>query len=219
MDSLVPMLCSHRDRVGGLWVEIGRLQLAFLVRHGLKPNHMLLDVGCGCFRGGVHFLRYLEPGHYYGLDADASLIKAGFASELEPLGLLPRLPPDNVIVEAAFDASRFGVTFDFALAQSVFTHISANDIRLCLVRLARSVRPGGVFFATFFECPPGHAEDTPLTHEPGGITTYMNLDPFHYREEFVRGLCTGLPWRMENIGSWGHPRGQKMLRFERDAAK
>lgn len=205
----------HRSKVGGLWDEIGRLQFDFLVHHGLKPNHRLLDVGCGCFRGGVHFVRYLEPGRYYGLDSDASMIEAGFTEELEAGGLLPRLPRENVVVEAGFDASGFGVQFDFALAQSVFTHISANDIRLCLIRLARSVRPGGAFFASFFECPPGHAEELPLAHEPGGITTFMNRDPFHYREKHVSDLCADLPWRMENMGIWGHPRGQNMLRFVR----
>ena len=209
------MSVSHRDRVGGLWDEIGRLQFDYLVREGLKPHHRLLDVGCGCFRGGVHFLKYLDAGHYYGLDADASIIEAGFAEELEAEGLLPKLPRENVVVEAGFDASRFGVLFDFALAQSVFTHISANDIRLCLARLARNMRPGGVLFATFFECPPEHEEKLPLAHEPGGIITFMNRDPFHYREDQMRNLCADLPWRIENIGSWGHPRVQRVLRFVR----
>ncbi len=160
-------------------------------------------------------MTYLEPGHYYGLDADASIIEAGFTEELGPRGLLPKLPRGNVIVEAGFDASSFGVLFDFALSQSVFTHVSANDIRLCLIRLARSVRPDSVFFATFFECPPDHAEEAPLTHEPGGVTTFMNRDPFHYREKLVSDMCANLPWRMENLGFWRHPRGQKMLCFVR----
>src|SRR5262245_17052197 len=68
---------AHRDFVGGLWDEIGRLQFDFLVAHGLKPEHKLVDVGCGALRGGVHFIRYLKPGHYFGLDLNASLIKAG----------------------------------------------------------------------------------------------------------------------------------------------
>ena len=37
----------HRDMVGGMWDEIGRLQFEFLRARGLKPNHRLLDIGCG----------------------------------------------------------------------------------------------------------------------------------------------------------------------------
>ena len=74
----------HRKRVGGLWDEVDRLQFDFLVRQGLRPQHRLLGVGCGCgcFRGASNSRRYLEPGRYYGLDADASLIEADFIEEL-----------------------------------------------------------------------------------------------------------------------------------------
>ena len=34
----------HRDFVGGMWVELGRLQLEFLKHQGLLPAHSLLDV-------------------------------------------------------------------------------------------------------------------------------------------------------------------------------
>lgn len=36
----------HREPVGGMWEEIGRLQFDFLIQNGLKPDHKLLDVGC-----------------------------------------------------------------------------------------------------------------------------------------------------------------------------
>ena len=52
----------HREMVGGMWEEMGRLQLEFLQREGLTPEATLLDVGCGCLRAGVHFVRFLEPG-------------------------------------------------------------------------------------------------------------------------------------------------------------
>ena len=59
---------AHRELVGGLWEELGVLQFEFLVKRGLKPHHRLLDVGCGALRGGVHFVRYLDPGCYHGID-------------------------------------------------------------------------------------------------------------------------------------------------------
>ncbi|HEY7982454.1 MAG TPA: hypothetical protein VID19_13355, partial [Candidatus Eremiobacteraceae bacterium] len=40
-------LLGHRAYVGGIWEEIGKLQFDFLVAHGLRPEHHLVDVGCG----------------------------------------------------------------------------------------------------------------------------------------------------------------------------
>lgn len=68
---------EHRNLVGGLWEELGTLQFNFLKDHGLQPHHRLVDLGCGALRGGLHFIRYLDAGHYYGIDINASLIEAG----------------------------------------------------------------------------------------------------------------------------------------------
>ena len=59
---------ARREFVGGLWEEIGELQFQFMVAQGLRPEHRLVDIGCGALRGGLHFVRYLDRGHYYGLD-------------------------------------------------------------------------------------------------------------------------------------------------------
>src|SRR3989449_5135255 len=72
----------HREAVGGLWDEIGQLQIDFLVSQGLMPHHRLLDIGCGSLRGGVKMIRYLDVGHYAGVDLHESLINAGYEIEL-----------------------------------------------------------------------------------------------------------------------------------------
>src|SRR6516164_2727494 len=68
----------YRELVGGSWDEIGQLQLDFLVARGLMPHHRLLDVGCGSLRAGVKVVRYLDPGHYAGIDLHESLLDAGY---------------------------------------------------------------------------------------------------------------------------------------------
>jgi SAM-dependent methyltransferase len=203
----------HREKVGGLWDELGRLQIDFLRGDGLRPTDTLLDVGCGSLRGGVHFIRFLEPGRYYGIDKDPELIRAGVEIELPRAGLAGRLPADHLAVTDAFDADRFGVAFDVAWAQSVFTHLQSPAIRRCLEQTARCVRPGGRFYATFFES--GEDVEAPVTHEPGGITTRHDQDPYHYRFRDLAALAAGLPWRAEYIGEWSHPRAQRMARFDR----
>ena len=119
---------KHRARVGGFWEEMGLLQLAFLKQRGLLPSHSFLDVGCGCLRGGIHLVQYLQAGHYCGLDINASLIEAG-KLELETHKLLDKKP--RLLVDEHFTFSRFETTFDFCLAQSVFTHLFMNHIALC----------------------------------------------------------------------------------------
>lgn len=39
-----------REKVGGLWEQLGSLQFEYLVRNGLEPHHFLLDIGCGSLR-------------------------------------------------------------------------------------------------------------------------------------------------------------------------
>ncbi|MEJ1968582.1 MAG: hypothetical protein WDN03_08130 [Rhizomicrobium sp.] len=77
---------NHRGITGGKWDFLGKLQLSFLVGNGLKPGHMLLDVGCGALRGGLHAVGYLEPAHYFGVDLNQSLIDAGYDREIAPAG-------------------------------------------------------------------------------------------------------------------------------------
>lgn len=199
----------HRGFVGGFWEEIGQLQFDCLVRYGLAPGHRLLDVGCGCLRGGLHFIDYLEAGHYCGLDINASLIDAA-RRELEQANLAAKAP--ELLVDDAFDVARFGRQFDYAIALSLFTHLHNNHIVRCLVRVAGVLAPGGSLFATFFESPrPACLE--PLLHEPGGITTHYDRDPFHQSFEEIRGLAALAGLHVEAVAGWNHPRAQRMFRF------
>ena len=122
---------EHREIIGGMWDELGRLQFDFMAREGLKPHHKLLDVGCGSLRGRIHFIRYLDVGNYIGVDPNISLLDAGYEIELASRGLKERMPRENLICTADFAPPFPDGAFDFALAQSVFTHVSLNTIRKC----------------------------------------------------------------------------------------
>ncbi|MEP7013787.1 MAG: hypothetical protein ABJC13_25990, partial [Acidobacteriota bacterium] len=98
---------------------------------------------------------------------------------------------------------------------SVFTHLPANFIRRCLIELSKAMAPGGRFYATYFECPEDRPDAIELHHEPGGIVSYLDRDPYHYRARDLDWLADGLPWKVEHVGDWGHPRDQKMVRFVR----
>lgn len=208
-------MAKHREMVGGMWEEIGHLQFEFLKLRGLLPEHTFLDVGCGSLRGGVHFIRYLNTGNYYGLDINSSLIEAG-KMELASVGLSDKQP--NLLVNDKFEFSRFTVQFDFALALSVFTHLFINHIARCLVEVQNVLNPEGKFYATFFQAPhPAHL--SPILHQPGNVTTNYDSDPFHYSYEEMKVLEENAGLVTELIGDWQHPRSQKMLCFgNRNAA-
>lgn len=205
----------HREVVGDLWEELGNLQLTFLSMRGLRPEHRLLDIGCGSLRGGVKLIPYLEPGKYWGIDNNAALLDAGWEHELGPLGLQDRQPRNQLAALGDFEFDQLGATFDFAIAQSVFTHFSLNRIRRCLAKLAGAMAPGGRFFATFFEVPPDHDPEDARRHAPGNVITYSDRDPYHYCLEDLRFVVQQLPWQMEYIGEWQHPRDQRMVLFIR----
>ena len=198
---------KHRARVGGFWEEMGLLQLAFLKQRGLLPSHSFLDVGCGCLRGGIHLIQYLQAGHYCGLDINASLIEAG-KLELETHRLSDKTP--RLLVDEHFTFSRFETTFDFCLAQSVFTHLFMNHIARCLLEIKQVLKPSGVFYASFFQAP--HAGYlAPLVHQPGNRTSFYDSDPFHYATEDLSHLAERAGLSLELIGEWGHPRALKMV--------
>lgn len=206
---------KHREIIGGLWESVGVLQKNFLISEGLRPEHKLLDVGCGALRGGVHFIAYLDSNNYYGTDISRDLLDVGYEIELAKFGVQERLNRSNLVCNGDFSFPWPDGFFDYAIAQSVFTHLAVNNIRLCLSRLAKKMKVGGRFYATFFEISEGEESFDPSRHEPGGIVTYGAQDPYHYKLSEFKQMIRGLPWRLHYIGEWDHPRAQRLLCFEK----
>jgi cyclopropane fatty-acyl-phospholipid synthase-like methyltransferase len=202
---------AHRKFVGGMWNEIGKLQFEFLRTHGLLRRHKLLDIGCGALRGGIHFINYLDPGNYYGLDLNSSLIEAG-RHEFGLAGLTHKNP--HLAVSESFELQQFGEKFDYLLAISVFTHVYANHILRCLAAVREVLARDGKFFATFFAAP--HSiHVAPIIHEPGSVKTEYDRNPFHYSVQEMRAMAKLADLSVEIIGEWNHPRSQQMLAFSR----
>lgn len=163
----------------------------------------------------MHFVAYLKAGNYFGVDMNERLLDAGYTIELSRIGLQDRLPRNNLICRDDFDLSSLDETFDYVLAQPLFTHLTFNRIRQCLGRLAAKVTPSGVFFATFFELPEVAKMAMPFQHEPGGIITHGAKDPYHYRFRDLQHAASDLPWLTRYVGDWHHPRGQRIVAFVR----
>lgn len=197
---------GHRAFVGGMWEEIGRLQFEKLREEGLRPEHRLLDVGCGALRGGLHFARYLLPGNYHGIDINPSLLDAG-RRELAAAGLQDR--DVRLHLTDSFDATPFGVAFDYAISVSLLTHLNANLILQCFCSVRRVMHAGSRFFFTFFEAPTV-AHIAPVEQVPGAFTHYTR-DCFHYARVEVEAFAGLAGLHLIYHGAWNHPRGQKLV--------
>ena len=62
-------------------------------------------MGCGPLRGGVHFIGYLEPGHYYGVDKNAKVLETARELELKRYGVEDKELPTLVLMDD-FDFAR-----------------------------------------------------------------------------------------------------------------
>lgn len=195
---------GHREYVGGLWEEIGRLQFDFLVQQGLQSSHSLLDIACGSLRAGTHFIRYLERGHYLGIDKEPRLIDLGIEHELGRAVYEAKTP--EFVISDRFEFDRFSRTPQFSIAQSLFTHLNEADIRLCLGNLRRFVERGHVFFATFFE---GASSGNPATSHSHAAFYYSRDDMLRFGRE------TG--WHATYLGDWRHPRNQMLMKYQAES--
>jgi SAM-dependent methyltransferase len=192
---------GHREFVGGFWEELGHLQFDFLVKQGLKPNHVFLDIACGSLRVGRLLIPYLEPGNYLGIDKHAEVIEAGKANEIGAEVLKSRHP--EFVVSDSFAFDKFSKRPDFCIAQSLFTHLRKEDIELCFRKLSDFVKPGCRFFATFDETP------IPIPQ----IASSHSVRAFFYTRRAIEAFGTRSGWAPRYIGNWNHPRNQMMVEY------
>jgi SAM-dependent methyltransferase len=129
------------------WIALGRMQFDYLVEHGLRPEHRMLEIGCGNLRAGRLFIDYLDTGNYYGLDISPDILLAAQRTVVqdELQGKLPHLAlVQNLQLDFLPDAA-----FDVLHAHSVFSHSPIEVIDECLANAGRVLRPGGWFDFTF----------------------------------------------------------------------
>ena len=200
----------HRRLIGGMWDAIGQLQFDFLKKMGLRPEHRVLDIGCGCLRAGVKLIPYLEPEHYFGIDSDKALLRAGYRKELAVAGLSDRLPRHNLFCSRLFRHKRLPEgTIDYGICAGVMTHLPYEHLKLCLANSAEYFRRGGKLYVSFFELEEGTAAPEAAKMRPGPAGAY------HYREGDMIAAAEGTSWQATYIGPWDHPRGQMMMEYER----
>lgn len=194
-------LWGHRRYVGGgepeAWYGIGKRQYHFLVSRGLTHSSRFVDVACGSLRLGQYLIPMLDEGHYFGLEGEESLVQAGIAHEL--LFDVAKVKKAKFAFNYDFDLSACD-GYDFAIAQSLFTHLTQEDILKCFMAMRGVAKPGSQFFFTFFEG--GESKN------PDGCS-HANRNWF-YAFPTLQRLAEQAGFTCDYIGDWGHERNQMM---------
>lgn len=189
------------ETVGRAWVRRSQ-SLA-----GLRADEAVLDVGCGVGRVAIPLTEYLGPeGSYRGFDVTAEWVD-WCASEIS--SRYPSFRFDHADVRnekynphGAVEGSEYRFpyeagTFTFALAASVFTHLTPPTVDRYLGEVGRVLSPGGRLLATFFlleEAPDGEGRGPAEREFPHAGDGYRYSDPalpelaVAYDERTVREL-------------------------------
>src|SRR5262245_54537595 len=114
------------------------MQFSLMTLLGLRQEHTLLDIGCGSLRAGKLFLMYLLPDRYFGIEPEQWLVEEGLERELGKQ-LVDRKRP-RFLFDRNFSCASFGISFDFLIAQSIFSHASLAQIRRCLTQARASMK-------------------------------------------------------------------------------
>jgi ABC-2 type transport system ATP-binding protein len=197
----------HRRLAGGLFETAGALHLEFLRAHGLRPTHHVLDLGCGSLRSGVPLLRYLEPGHYVGVDHDGAVLEAGITLELAAAGIDPAR--GHYYVSGSADLSNVHGPFDVIWCSGLLQDLPHELVAMTFAAAVRKLAPTGQMFVAYFEASE-FLSLAPIAR-PGPSLSYFDHAPRHFDFATLARYAEAAGGHAQRIGEWNDPHGQSML--------
>ena len=172
---------------------VAAMAFNLLTTLGLRQHDSLLDVGCGSLRIGRLLIPYLNRGKYFGIEPNEWLVHEGIRRELgETLVQIKR--PTFFFSDSPDTITQAKVAFDFALAQSIFSHCGLDLIRGWLSAISRSLAQDGVLVATFL-----------FGEEDSTQTGWIYPECVNYRPATLERAAEDVNLRFE-ILDWKHPR-------------
>jgi SAM-dependent methyltransferase len=172
---------------------IAAMTFNLLTTLGLRQHHSLLDIGCGSLRIGRLLIPYLNQGKYFGIEPNEWLVDEGIKRELGEM-LVQIKRPTFFFSDSPETIAQAKIAFDFALAQSIFSHCGLDLIKGWLSAISRSLAENGVLLATFL-----------IGEEDSPQAGWIYPDCVNYRLATLERAAEDVNLRFE-ILDWKHPR-------------
>lgn len=172
---------------------IGAMTFNLLTTLGLRQQHMLLDIGCGSLRAGRLLIPYLNSGNYVGIEPNRWLVEEGIKWETGA-DMVRIKAPRFYYADSPAVLHGSGLTLDFAVAQSIFSHCGADLIRSWLGGLSPFFAAGGVLAATFL-----------LADRDFDGTGWVYPECVSFTIQTLTKVAADSGYRLEVLG-WRHPR-------------
>jgi SAM-dependent methyltransferase len=172
---------------------IAAMTFNLLTTLGLRQHHSLLDVGCGSLRIGRLLIPYLNRGKYFGMDPNEWLVEEGIRRELGK-SLVEIKRPTFFFTDSPQSIAQAETAFNFALAQSIFSHCGLDLIKAWLSAISRLLAEDGALVATFL-----------IGEQDAAQTGWIYPECLKYRPATLEHAATDVNLRFE-ILDWKHPR-------------
>jgi SAM-dependent methyltransferase len=155
----------------GFWNQLQHYQLRVVTALGLRPEHSMLDIGCGPLQGGIAFIRYLNQGCYVGVDQNRAAIEIG-REEVSRLKLGEKAP--RLIMSQAFGDDQLGsADFKFIWLSQIFYYFDEKTGNNLFAMVQRRLHGDGVMAADIL----GPASDRSFLRDPQPpVHTASSLD-------------------------------------------
>jgi SAM-dependent methyltransferase len=131
---------AHHNQYGRPWA-LGKCMFEFLVESGLRPEHALLDFGCGALRLGIWAIPYLDEGNYFGIDSHLESLEAAATYEIPFHDLEAKRP--RLLWSQDFAFAHFETSFDWVLDFSSSQKVHPSQLPLLFGNLVEALAPGG----------------------------------------------------------------------------
>lgn len=181
---------------------MGATQFMLAVGLGLREEHTVLDVGCGSLRSGRLLLQYLLPDRYCGIEPNEWLWREAVDVEIGRDILAIKRPTFSDTASFEFDV--FNKTFDFIIAQSIFSHAGDVLFNVAMSNAKKTLGPEGQFlFTVLDEGSPGYGD------LPNGksVEGWLYPECCTYRQEDVLNIAAQNGMCVQKL-PWFHPRQQ-----------
>lgn len=106
--------------------ERARVTLDKMIDKGLKPEHVVVDFGCGTLRVGVALIEFLAPECYVGLDIDQRFLDLG--RQMLPPGLDEAKRPILRVISAESIAEVAVKKPDWIFSGGVMQHVPPEEL-------------------------------------------------------------------------------------------